>query len=621
MKRARFTSVVLMLTALFLTPALYSQEIARIDSVAQVTDSVSGRKYLMLTQRESRKIKLEKEDALKYLMSKYRSGDWSNPSDPLRKAIGELIQYATLQPFDTVNRFLSQYNYDSVNIPWHRFYAWDSVKMRVPVNIQPELNIPADTAAKSDTLREAVSEDTTRAANLDLQRDSISIIRPVQPVQNVVFRDTVLYVAVDTLTEFLPYKEALPFWVYRYPNQGDSIYAAIKALANYLIEKDSSVVHFKGISGAAVPVWLNSKTGRVLRYWLRNEYSDSVTVWLGSSGRNTIGIFLEEGITFRRPVKQTTISDARLNLKQVDNARLQDVNKIYVKPDYWKVRSEAAFVLNQTFLTNWVKGGESSISTAMDLTGYADYNNKQAKLMSVNFARLKYGLVKSGDTKIRKNLDLLETNSKLSHKAFGKFDISAILLFKTQLSKGYSYSKVNDRDTAILISKFMSPATLTVGLGLDYKPNKKTSITFSPLSYKGTFVSDTTGIIGINAIDPTRYGIEKGKKSLNEPGVSLQFTNEMKPFKTLTVTNRVQLFTNYIRKPQNVDIDWEMIATANLNWFTDVRINTHLIFDDDTRTTVLDKDGKPVLGPDSKPKKTARIQFKELIGFSFVFRF
>jgi hypothetical protein len=55
-----------------------------------------------------------------------------------------------------------------------------------------------------------------------------------------------------------------------------------------------------------------------------------------------------------------------------------------------------------------------------------------------------------------------------------------------------------------------------------------------------------------------------------------------------------------------------MIATARLNWFTDVRFNTHLIFDDDTKT---DKLVEGVL------KKTARIQFKEMLGFSLYFRF
>ena len=72
----------------------------------------------------------------------------------------------------------------------------------------------------------------------------------------------------------------------------------------------------------------------------------------------------------------------------------------------------------------------------MDITGYADFNNKTLKLSSNNFARIKLGFLATGDEDIRKNLDLLETNSKLNHKAFGKFDFSGIMLFKTQVAPG-----------------------------------------------------------------------------------------------------------------------------------------------------------------------------------------
>jgi hypothetical protein len=198
------------------------------------------------------------------------------------------------------------------------------------------------------------------------------------------------------------------------------------------------------------------------------------------------------------------------------------------------------------------------------------------------------------------------------------------MLFKTQISKGYTYSKLKnpDRDTAILVSRFMNPAILTIGFGLDYKPNKTTSINFSPLSYKGTFVTDTIGVKGSDAIDQTKYGIPEGRLSKHEPGLSFMVTNEFKPLKTVTITNRLHLFTNYINNPQNIDIDWEMIVTAALNWFTDVRFNTHLIFDDDTKTPVFDDEKQPVMDPvTGKQKTTARIQFKELLGFSFVFRF
>ncbi|MEZ5010606.1 MAG: hypothetical protein R2744_02745 [Bacteroidales bacterium] len=58
-------------------------------------------------------------------------------------------------------------------------------------------------------------------------------------------------------------------------------------------------------------------------------------------------------------------------------------------------------------------------------------------------------------------------------------------------------------------------------------------------------------------------------------------------FKDVTIINKVRLFTNYIHNPLNVDIDWEMIATAKLNWFTDIRLNTHFIYDDDTLIPVI----------------------------------
>ncbi len=142
-------------------------------------------------------------------------------------------------------------------------------------------------------------------------------------------------------------------------------------------------------------------------------------------------------------------------MQQIDRSKLQEVKKIPVKTQYWKYRSEASFALNQASLTNWVKGGESSVSSSLDITGYADYNNKPLKITSNNFGRLKYGLIWTDKNGIRKNLDLLETNSKLNHKAFGKFDFSAILLFKTQLANGYNYA--ND-GSKTLVSKFMNPA-------------------------------------------------------------------------------------------------------------------------------------------------------------------
>jgi len=579
----------------------YSQDTVRTgERINRILDSLSGKGLIYKTNREKPDIKLSKDQALKYIQSRYRAYNWNNPGDPLRRALGQLIYFASNNPFDSTRYFLDKYSYDSINIPWDKFYVWDTLKVRIPVIPPPHFTLPADTIIKVDTTFKKNISDSIKSgivANIpDLLSKSGRML--------VGLKDTVILVAIDTLNEVTSSKTGFPFRHYNWPYESDSIVVAINSLISFVENRDSSKVYLSGSSSKVTPVWLNSKSDRLVRFWLRNEYSDSVAVWVGSVSRNTLGLFLEEGIIFRRPTKQSNFSEAQLTLKTINSKRLMEVNKAYVKPQFWKFRSEAALVMSQASLTNWVRGGESSISTAMDVTGYADYNNKQLKVLSNNFVRLKYGLIGSGKSGIKKNLDLLETNSKLNHKAFGRFDFSAIMLFKTQIAPGFTYSDTDNSKT--LVSKFMNPAVLTIGLGLDYKPNKSTSLNFSPLSYKGTFVTDTAHI------DQTVYGIPHNRKSMNEPGVSFMITNEFNPVKDVTITNRLQLFTNYIHNPQNIDVDWEMIATSKINWFTDVRFNTHLIFDDDTRTPVF---------VDGKQKKTARIQFKEMLGFTFVFRF
>lgn len=569
--------------------------------IVNLRDSLHKMGYYVKPVHNRDSIKFTKEEALKFLQTKYSSGVWRSRLDPLRTALGQLIFYATSSPYDSLRLFLEKYPYDSLNVSPEKFLVFDTVTVKVPVLSEPQKIHPPDSLSIPDSLKAYLH---------DMPADTAALKPDEQPVMQFVLKDTSLLIVRSRLAEYYPEDRLKPFRLFYSPWSGDSIYAAVTTITGFLRDRDSSLIVLKGKSSEELPVWINSRTGSLSRFWLRNEFDDSVTVWIGTLSRDTLGIFLEEGIMFRRPTKHTNIQDARLDINQINSRKLLEVNKIYVKPQYWKYRSEAAFTFNQTYLTNWVKGGENSISTALDITGYADYNNKELKLVSNNFARLKYGLIKPGDKHIRKNLDLLETNSKLNHKAFGKFDFSATMLFKTQIAKGYNYP--ND---SVPVSKFFNPATLTLGFGLDYKPNKTTSINVAPLSYKATFVSDTA------MIDQTKYGVPKDRRSMHEPGASIQINSEINPFKTVNVKNRIQLFTNYINKPQNIDIDWEMIATFKLNWFTDLRLNTQLIFDDDTKTVIRKKDGTLELDEFGKPKKTARIQFKELMGISFVFRF
>jgi hypothetical protein len=596
MKMTTYRYFILILLIVITMPGFSQGIVGKYDGLSVMLDSLRKPGAILSEQQEKPDIKLTAEQAIEVLQQKYQQRFWKNTGDPLRIAIGQLIYEASYPPYDSSEYFLRRYPFDSINIPWDKFYIREPVRFRIPVVQEP---VSADSLQVTDTLFAAVPGDTTK----------ILLVNPLTVSQ---LKDTSILVVTDTLHEVGSERPGFPFRYYNYPYQGDSIRVAVETLLDFVESRDSSLLNFTGVGGAVTQVWLNSRSDIMKRYWLKNEMGDSITVWIGSPSRNTIGIYLEQGVNFRRPVKEGYYTDARIEVQEVDKSKLLEVKAIPVRKQFWKYHSEASFALNQGSVSNWVKGGENNISISTDITGYADYGNKELKLSSSNFARIQFGLIKSGENDIRKNIDLLETNSKLNHKAFGKFEISGILLFKTQVANGFTYTKT---DTT-RVSKFFNPAIITAGIGLDYKPNKNTSINFSPFSYKGTFVPDTLHI------DQTKYGVAADRRSLNEPGLSFMITNNFKPVKTVNITNRLQIFTNYIHNPQNIDIDWEMIATVALNWFTDLRFNTHLIFDDDTKTPLFDKEKQPVIDPlTGKQKNTARIQFKELLGLSFIFRF
>lgn len=608
---------------------IYAQEEGESDSTGFVIDTLMQPQIVdSLASIKSRDVHFDTDQAIDYLSEWYDSDLWNIKDDPLRKAIKRLLFEATSDPMYIAEDVIRNYEWDKIKIPASSFFMWDTIHIPIPSEngrkrdraeeqkiFDPLLS--DSVYAISDTVNlyepgdtSIISEDSILVVNpgdfknIFIQTDRKKTAYPVTGKH-----DSIIIVISDTLNKVISSNPEFPFLYYDYPLEGDSIHSAIRTVMNYIEKNDSSRVIFTGARNS-IPLWLSNNSSRVRRLWLKNEWDEEVSVWIGSISRDSIDIIVERGVRFRRLDKSTNIADARIDLKAIDNSRLAEARKIDVKPRYWKFLSEASFVFNQAMIKNWVKGGESNVSTLLDITGTANYENKEKKIMWDNIARLKFGLIASPESGIRKNADNLDLISKFNNKAFGKFDFSATMLFKTQLAYGYKYP--ND---SVVVSKFFNPASLTLGLGLDYKPNDNTSINFAPLSYKGTFVPDTA------MIDPTQHGLQADQKSKHEPGMSAQISHKTTIFNEVKLVNNVRLFTNYIHNPLNVDIDWELIATAKLNWFTDIRLNTHLIYDDDTLIPVMDEDDEPVLNPDGSPKKVPMIQFRELIGLSIIFRF
>ncbi len=569
-------------------------------------------------------IVLDRDNALQFLRRIGSSNYiWKRSDDPLREAILNLVHFASIPREDSVVSYLSGYGYDKIMIPLDSYFVYDSLRIILPVMQQD--SVAADSSAVAGQAGEMFIEAGNRMNKVKLSADAAPVVaNDTLLLNDTVFvlvkdlvpaliprktNDTIILVITDTLPEVTLYRDDFPFRRIKNPYVSDSIIAAVSSLIGYLEERDSTLVRFVSDRGRGTDMWLNSRADNLVRFWLPDGENDSVSVWIGSPERNTVSLKAEEGVLFKKQTWHDRYVDTRVNVISAAEENLRRVALSRIKPDYWKFKTDLSYLLSQGAISNWAKGGENNISSVLDVESALNYNNKETNVNSSTTARFALGLQASGKYNgIRKNLDIFEINSKINSKAFGKFDLSGLFQFKSQFMPGYNYP--ND---SVKVSRFFNPATFIFGYGLEYKPDKNTSISFSPISYKGTFVPDTS-------INQTKFGIPEDKRSKNELGAYLTIRSKLKLFDRVDMNNKIQLFSNFISEPQNIDIDWEMIATTSLNWFTDLRLNVHLIYDDNTLLPVFEN-GEPVMGTDGNQKMAPMVQFKELLGVSFVFKF
>ena len=328
---------------------------------------------------------------------------------------------------------------------------------------------------------------------------------------------------------------------------------------------------------------------------------------MSNPSKYELNVVLEDDIYVERLEKRTADDMVIPTARPVRT--LASLTALKEIPVYWSYDLINAFSMNQNYLSNWSRGGESSLSGMIDITGTAKYSNKESKDQWTSSGRLRYGTIRTKERGFRTSTDMIEINSQYNRKILEKFDFSSVFYGKTQVAQGFQ----SPTDT-VVVSKFLNPGTFTVGVGFEYEPIKKTLINFSPLSYRNTFVLDTVNI------NQTNHGIEQDKRTRQEMGGQIVIKNSMTLFDDLKVNNNIRLFSNYLDKPQNIDMDWEMSLEKQISYLFSIRLNLHLIYDDDVRFPVFNSAGEPVLLPDQTPYKVAKAQFNQFLGLTFSFR-
>ena len=276
----------------------------------------------------------------------------------------------------------------------------------------------------------------------------------------------------------------------------------------------------------------------------------------------------------------------------------------------WKRGGVFAVNLAQTSLTNWAAGGSNSFAVNGMLSTFANY--KRNKSVWVNSLDLGYGLLKQGGSGYMKTDDKFDFLSKYGYEAFKNFYYSALLNFKTQMAPGYKYPDKTNK-----ISDLFSPAYLLLALGLDYKPSDHFSAFIAQVTGKITFVTDQ------KLSDAGAFGVKPGNKSLTEFGGYLRAIYTRNDFKSaflknVTFTSKVDLFSNYLEKPQNIVVNWETLIAFKVNKFLSANVNTQLVYDDKIKVP-FDRNGNGTI--ETGESIGSLIQFKEILGIGFSYYF
>ncbi|NLA25026.1 MAG: DUF3078 domain-containing protein [Bacteroidales bacterium] len=268
----------------------------------------------------------------------------------------------------------------------------------------------------------------------------------------------------------------------------------------------------------------------------------------------------------------------------------------------WKRGGIFNLSFSQLTLHNWVAGGQNSITGTSFLNLYANY--KGENYTWDNTLDIGYGLIKQGKEGFIKSDDKFEVSSKYGQYAFKHWYYSGLIDFKTQFAPGYR--NVND---SIKISDFLSPAVTNIALGMDFKPNDNLSVLISPLTGKFTLVLDE------NLSNAGAYGLEPGKTLRSELGAYVKILYKADILTNVSFHTKLDLFSNYLHKPQNIDINWENLIALKINDYLSASILFHLIYDDDILIGIdTDNDGEI-------DKYSPKVQLKELFGLGLMFKF
>jgi hypothetical protein len=260
------------------------------------------------------------------------------------------------------------------------------------------------------------------------------------------------------------------------------------------------------------------------------------------------------------------------------------------KPNGWVKKGTFSFLANQATFTNWLAGGQSNVSGNIGLN--YDFNYKKDSWNWDNKIIVGYGLTKIKGQEMQKSDDRFQYNSLLGKKMSGYWFYSGFLNFNTQLDSGFS--------SGVKISHFFSPAFFQFGPGLLWKKSDNLKFNFAPITSKLVLVNSQF------TQTSSSFGVEQGKTTRYELGAAINGYYKFNLATNVSVENILNLYTNYLDSPQNVDVDYTLNISMKINKYMSTNFVLQTIFDDNANAPGLDY---------------AKVQTRQIIGLGLNYGF
>ena len=269
---------------------------------------------------------------------------------------------------------------------------------------------------------------------------------------------------------------------------------------------------------------------------------------------------------------------AQTGLNEKDVAKIKETHDKETMG--WKTIGTFGLDLSQLALINpRIGAGENRIGAGGSIGLSAV--NKQAKFYWISNGLLQLAVQRIGASTnpFQKNVDLLrlETQVGIPSKIANLY-YAAAGSFESQLLKTYVGNLTKSDKATDLLSQFLAPARVKLGLGLDYHVTPKFSVFFAPVALQYIYV-------GNDAIAKTRvFGNDLDKRTSTQVGAQIIARyNDKYLSDKITFGSVLNLYTAYNNNPGRFDVLWTNNIGVAITKHLSLGIFAEVFYDDDVK--------------------------------------